>query len=452
VGKLKAGVLNYPDLPKLRKVARNTRLSIVALVLGLAVVACTGAAVPEKPSEPEAGPASPGARLFPVADTTIIGANPEGRAPLQLDELNPEAIVAAQEQVISGIYNRVVPSVVQIRAIHRVGQQQVLPRLPDIPGSPFEQPPDSPPDPDEFFEHSGGSGFVWDNRGRIITNHHVIDGADRVTVVFSDHTELEAEILGSDPDSDLAVLQVEANETTTRPVELGNSDAVQVGQMAAAIGNPFGQEFTITSGIISALGRTIRSGNSRFSIPHVLQTDAPINPGNSGGPLLDRHGRVIGVNTQIISRSGASSGIGFAVPINTAKRVVPALIQEGHYDYAWLGISGTTLSPDAAELMNLPRDTRGTLVIEVTEEGPADKAGLEGSDRTVTQQGIDYRLGGDIIVAVNETPIEEIDELIAYLIEDTRPGDETVMEVIRDGNRESVTVTLGERPSVVGRD
>jgi S1-C subfamily serine protease len=452
VGKLKAGALNYPELQNPRKVISNIRLSMVAVVLGLALVACTGAAVPNQTSEPEASPATPEARLFPVADTTISDANPEGGAPLQLGELNADAIVAAQEQVLSGIYNRVVPSVVQINATHRLGQQQVLPNFPDIPGFPFNQPPDSPQGPEDFFQHSGGSGFVWDNQGHIVTNHHVIDGADRVTVVFSDHTELEAQILGSDPDSDLAVLQVEVNETTTRSLELGDSDAVQVGHMAAAIGNPFGQEFTITSGIISAVGRTIRSGNSQFSIPHVIQTDAPINPGNSGGPLLDRHGRVIGVNTQIISRSGASSGIGFAVPINTAKRVVPALIQEGHYDYAWLGISGTTLSPDAAELMNLPRETRGTLVIEVTEGGPAGKAGLRGRDRTVTQQGVEYRLGGDIIVAIDETPIEEIDELIAYLIEDTRPGDEAVIEVIRDGNRQSVTVTLGERPSVVGRD
>jgi 2-alkenal reductase len=449
VGKPIAEVLNHPALQKSRKVLRNIHVSfVVPLVLGLALAACTSAAVPGKTSGPVADPASPEARSFPVADTAVVEAKPEGGAPLQLNELDADAIVAAQEQVLSGIYNRVVPSVVQIRATNRIGQQSP-PRLPNIPGFPFDQPPDSPRNPDEFFQHSGGSGFVWDNQGRIVTNHHVIDGADRVTVVFSNRAELEAEILGSDPDSDLAVLQVEVNETTTQPIELGDSDAVRVGQMAAAIGNPFGQEFTITSGIISALGRTLRSGNSQFSIPHVIQTDASINPGNSGGPLLDRHGQVIGVNTQIVSRSGASSGIGFAVPINTAKRVVPALIQEGHYEYAWLGISGTTLSPDAAELMNLPRETRGALVLEVNEEGPAQKGGLRGSERMITQQGFDYRLGGDIIVAVNNTPIEGIDELIAYLIEDTRPGDEIAIEVIRGGgNRETVTVTPGKRPNL----
>jgi S1-C subfamily serine protease len=437
VGKLKFG-----------KVISNTHLSVVALVVGLLLVACAGSAVPKEAGGLEADPASPKARSFPVADIPIVEDNPEGETPLQLDEPDADAIVAAQEQVLSSIYDRVVPSVVQIRATSRVGQRESMPRSPEIPGFPFEQPPDSPGNPDESFEYSSGSGFVWDNQGRIVTNHHVIDGADRVTVVFNNRAELEAEILGSDPDSDLAVLQVEVNETIMRPVELGNSDRVQVGQMAVAIGNPFGQEFTITSGIISALGRTIRSGNSQFSIPHVVQTDAPINPGNSGGPLLDRQGQVIGVNTQIVSRSGASSGIGFAVPINMAKRVVPALIQEGRYEYAWLGISGTTLSPDATELMNLPRETRGALVVEVIEGGPAQKGGLIGSERIVTQQGIDYPLGGDIIVAVDDTPIEGIDELIAYLVEDTRPGDEIVIEVIRGGEkRETVTVTLSERPN-----
>jgi 2-alkenal reductase len=241
---------------------------------------------------------------------------------------------------------------------------------------------------------------------------------------------------------------VEVNDVTRRSVELGDSASVRVGQLAVAIGNPFGQEFTITSGIISAVGRTIRSGNSQFSIPRVLQTDAPINPGNSGGPLLDRHGRVIGVNTQIISRSGASSGIGFAVPIDTAKRVIPALIENGKYEYAWLGISGTTLTPGAAELMDLPRDTRGALVIELSQGGPADEADLQGSDTTRSEDGIDYRLGGDIITAVNGDPIQDMDELIAYLIESTMPGDEVKVEVIRNGEKETLTVTLGKRPGV----
>ena len=241
-----------------------------------------------------------------------------------------------------------------------VGQSEDSPRTPDIPGIPFDRLPDAPGIPDEFRSRGEGSGFVWDDQGRIVTNHHVIAGADRVMVIFADRTELEAKVLGSDPDSDLAVLQVEIPEGVSMPaLPLGQSESVRAGQMALAIGNPFGQEFSITRGIVSAVGRTMRSGNSQFSVPEVIQTDAPINPGNSGGPLLNRQGRVIGVNTQIISRSGSSSGIGFAVPIDAAKRVIPVLIQDGRFEYAWLGISGTTLRPNVAELMDLPQDTRG---------------------------------------------------------------------------------------------
>ena len=274
----------------------------------------------------------------------------------------------------------------------------------------------------------------------------MIDGADRITVIFSDRTEMDAKLLGSDPDSDLAVLQIDVSGAATQPVPLADSDAVKVGQMAAAIGNPFGQEFTITTGIISAVGRTIRSGNGAFSVPKVLQTDAPINPGNSGGPLLDRQGRVVGVNTQIIGRSGSSAGVGFAVPINAAKRVIPVVINEGAYKYAWLGISGSTLSPDVAELMDLPEDTNGILVIATSEDGPAQQADLRGSDRTVESEGIEYPVGGDVIVSINDFPTNEMDELISYLIDKTRPGDEVALEVIRDGERQSIKVNLGTRP------
>lgn len=402
---------------------------LLAMVAGLVLAACTGAAV----SEPEAPPV-----------------NPIPTVAAQIDSLDPVAIVAAQEQVIVGIYERLLPSVVEIRTTTRGRLSERAPRLPDTLDPPFDGFPDIPDGPDGFFQRSGGSGFVWDDQGRIVTNHHVIDGADRITVIFADRTELAAEVLGSDPDSDLAVLQVEIPEGYVLPkVELADSGAVKVGQLALAIGNPFGQEFTITSGIVSAVGRTIRSGNSQFSIPEVIQTDAPINPGNSGGPLLDRLGRVIGVNTQIISRSGANSGIGFAVPINTAKRVVPALIRDGRYEYAWLGISGTTLTPDVAELMDLPRDTRGALVIDVTVDGPAEEYGLQGSDRSHRLEGVEYRLGGDIIVAIDDAVIQDIDDLIVYLVDNARPDDEKVLEVIRgQGEREKIKVKLAQRPGL----
>ncbi len=184
-------------------------------------------------------------------------------------------------------------------------------------------------------------------------------------------------------------------------------------------------------------------------VSEVIQTDAPINPGNSGGPLLDRQGQVIGVNTQIISRSGSSSGIGFAVPIDAAKRVIPVLIQDGRFEYSWLGISGTTLRPNVAELMELPKDTRGALVISLADGGPSDEAGLQGSDRSRTVDGVDFPLGGDIIVAINGEPIEDMDDLIAYLIDKTRPDEEASIMVLRGGEtRETIKVTLGTRPGL----
>lgn len=204
----------------------------------------------------------------------------------------------------------------------------------------------------------------------------------------------------------------------------------------------------MTSGIVSAIGRTIRSGNTPFSIPEVVQTDAPINPGNSGGPLLNRLGEVIGINTQIISSSGGSSGIGFAVPINIAKQVVPTLIQGKQYDYAWLGITGRTVSPEMAGFMDLPLDTRGALVIDVTSDGPAAKAGLKGSDGTQTEAGLEFQLGGDVITAINGQTVDDMDGLITYLMTETRPGDEAELTIIHaDGSTETITVTLQKRPS-----
>ena len=225
--------------------------------------------------------------------------------------------------------------------------------------------PSSFPGAPDGLVQGEGSGFVWDKDGHILTNNHVVENANEVIVVFPDGTEASAKVLGTDPNADLAVIQVDVPATLLIPVQLGDSNEVKVGQMAVAIGNPFGLENTMTYGIISAVGRTISSGASQFSIPEVIQTDAPINPGNSGGPLLDRLGQVIGINTQIVSRSGSNSGIGFAVPINIAKRVVPSLIDNGEYAYPWMGISGQTLRPQVAEAMNLDQDSRGALVSAV---------------------------------------------------------------------------------------
>lgn len=203
----------------------------------------------------------------------------------------------------------------------------------------------------------------------------------------------------------------------------------------------------MTSGIISAVGRTIRSGNAGFSIPQAIQTDTSINPGNSGGPLLDRSGAVIGINSQIYTSSGANEGIGFAVPINTAKRIVPTLIRGEEYKYAWLGISGANVSPELVELMKLPDDTQGALVVEVAKDSPADKAGLRGSDKTKTINGVEYKLGGDVITAINGQSVQSIEDVIAYLAESTQPGDTIPLDVIHaDGSKATIQITLGERP------
>lgn len=370
-----------------------------------------------------------------VPEISSPGEGGPGAPRPQLSGLTPLEIVAAQDQVLRDIYETTLPSVVYIRISRNLGSMAERPNIPDIPNI-----------PDNFFERSGGSGFVWDAQGHIVTNHHVVTEADRIIVMLPNRVEMEAEFLGSDPDSDLAVLKVSDPDGFLKAATLGNSDDVEMGQLATAVGNPFGQEFSITAGIVSGIGRTIRSGHSQFSIPEVIQTDAPINPGNSGGPLLDRNGHVIGVNTQIISRSGANSGIGFAVPINIAKQVVPSIIGDGEFEYSWLGISGATLRPDLAEAMDLPRRTQGALVIDVVRNGPAEDAGLEGSNETLELEGLELPIGGDIIVAIDGDTVETIDDVIAYLVANTRPDQEVVMDVIRDGETVQLTVRLGTRP------
>ncbi|MDE0823429.1 MAG: trypsin-like peptidase domain-containing protein [Dehalococcoidia bacterium] len=347
------------------------------------------------------------------------------------------ALVAAQDSVMVRIYQKAVLSVVNIQVIQGLEGNDGTGALPNVPGA-----------PEDFLERGEGSGFVWDDKGRIVTNQHVIDGAEIVTVIFSDRTQVLAKVLGGDTDSDLAVLELLEPVDGLVPIDLGDSSDVLVGQLAIAIGAPFGQEFTMTSGIVSAVGRTIRSGFSQFTIPEVIQTDAPINPGNSGGPLLDRHGRVMGINTQIISRSGSNAGVGLAVPINIAKMVVPALIADGKYEYSWLGISGGPVRSDVVQLMDLPEGTQGALVITVREGGPADDGGLTGSDRTEVVNGIQYALGGDTITGVDGSQVRDMTDLIVYLTNNTRPGDEITLEVIhQDGSSEALPVVLGTRPS-----
>jgi len=296
-----------------------------------------------------------------------------------------------------------------------------------------------------------GSGFVWDKKGHIVTNNHVIDGAESITVVFSDDTDAEATLVGADPDSDLAVLKVDVPAGQLLPVHMGDSADLQVGELAIAIGNPFGQEGTMTVGIISALGRllAVDAGNPfapRFNIPDIIQTDAAINPGNSGGVLLNDQGEVIGVTTAIISATRTSAGIGFAVPAAIVNQVVPALIKDGHYEHPFLGISGGSLISDLAEAMDLPADQRGVLVAEVVPDGPAAEAGLEGNDRQVEIEGIQVGIGGDIITAFDDEPIKSMDGLITYLERNTQVGQQVELTILRDGELDTVSVTLSARP------
>lgn len=345
----------------------------------------------------------------------------------------------AEEKLVASIYERVAPSVVHIRVVQHVSGVQP-PRV-EIPGWPdFEFPPE------DYYSRGEGSGFVWDTSGHIVTNYHVVQNAEKVEVIFFDGVTVPAEVIGTDPDSDLAVLRVDRPAEALRPVELGDSDAVFVGQRAIAIGNPFGQEWTLTVGVVSALGRTLPSGTSQFSIPEMIQTDAAINPGNSGGPLLDGNGRVIGVNTMIISNFQVSSGVGFAIPVNIVKRVVPVLIEEGHYTYAWLGIRGRALERGIAEAMGLAPEQRGALVIEVVQGSPAARAGLRGSSKTIKLDGASVEIGGDVIVAIDDQPVRSMDDLIVYLVKETRPGQKVTLTILREGREQRIEVTLGERP------
>ncbi len=382
-----------------------------------------------------------------AASTTSTQAN-NGATPA-LTSANDD-VLAAYEEAMTGIYQQAIPSVVNIKVTQKVqqpaGQNNFQFGSPFSPFGPFGMVPQQP---QEQYLHGEGSGFVWDNEGHIVTNNHVVENATDVEVLFANGTQASATVLGTDPDADLAVIKVKLPADQLTPLPLGDSDALKVGQMAIALGNPFGQEFTMTSGIISAVGRTIKSGTSPFSIPEVIQTDTAINPGNSGGPLLNRKGEVVGINAMILSKSGSNAGIGFAIPINIAKKVVPTLIKGENYEYAWLGITGTTLTSDVLDYMKVPADTQGVLVINVAHDSPADKAGLRGSDKVLKVQGAEYPLGGDIITAINDQPVKEMDDLITYLVENTKPGDRVTLDVIHaNGKEETIKVKLTARPSM----
>jgi len=292
-----------------------------------------------------------------------------------------------------------------------------------------------------------GSGFVYDNLGHIITNAHVVDGADKATVTFLDGSQYNAEIIGEDKFTDIAVIKVSEKPRLLHPLEIGDSSLLQVGEQVAAIGNPFGLSGSMTSGIVSQIGRLIAAQDSGFSIPDVIQTDAAINPGNSGGPLLNMKGQVIGINTAIQSMSGEFIGIGFAVPSNTVSKIVPTLIEEGKYPHPWIGISGKDIDPDLARVLDL-KQAKGFLVLTVVDGSPADKAGLKGMSQTQIIDGEEYPADGDVIISVDDKEVRKISDILIHLQREKSVGDEMILGVLRDGVLLHIILELVERPDL----
>jgi len=290
-----------------------------------------------------------------------------------------------------------------------------------------------------------GSGFVFDKNGHIITNEHVVENSDKVTVTFLDGRSYNAEIVGVDAATDIAVIKVNADPSLLKPLHIGDSSNLKVGMGVAAIGNPFGLSGTMTSGIVSALGRLLPQ-DTGFSIPDVIQTDAAINPGNSGGPLLNSRAEVVGINTAIQSATGEFTGVGFSIPSNTIAKIVPKLIADGTFSHPWVGISGRDIDPALATALNLV-DARGFLIVNVVEGSPAEKAGLKGSDETKEVDGIEYPFGGDVILAVDGNVVRQIDDILIHLQRYKSVGDEMVLEVLRDGRVTNFVVELDERPN-----
>jgi S1-C subfamily serine protease len=294
-----------------------------------------------------------------------------------------------------------------------------------------------------------GSGFVYDDNGHIITNHHVVSGGgSTLDVTFLDGTIYRASVIGSDPYTDIAVLYVEdVPKEKLLPLPLADSSMVMVGEQVAAIGNPFGLSGSMSEGIISGVGRQLPAQEAdHFSIPDIIQTDAPINPGNSGGPLLNMRGEVIGINSAIYSTTGQFAGVGFAIPSNTLAKVVPSLITTGSFQHPWLGIAGQDMTPGIAYILGLD-EPRGFLVMEVVAGSPAEQAGIHRGSEEAVVDGMQVRIGGDVIIAIDNKTVRKIDDILAYVEKEKSVGERLNLTILRDGQRMEIMVTLGDRPS-----
>ncbi len=340
---------------------------------------------------------------------------------VQLPETDSQTVqVVSEEQVLVDLYARVNPSVVNITIYGSMSEQVVA--------------------------LGQGSGFVYDTLGNILTNAHVVHGASEIEVTFSDGLVRAATLVGEDLNSDLAVVRAELPEGV-EPLPLGEMDTLAVGQTVVAIGNPFGLQGTLTRGIISALGRTIPA-LTIFSIPQAIQTDAAINPGNSGGPLLNLDGEVIGVNAQIETdgTSNSNIGVGFAIPVSIVRRVAPELVANGEYIWPYLGVSGGDVTPLLVEAMSLPVE-RGAYVASAVENTPASRAGLQGASEVITLDGRTVEVGGDVITAIDGTPVLTFDDLLIYLSLNTSPGQTVTLTILRNGETMDIEVILQARPS-----
>lgn len=444
------GLPASPGLPARRSLRRRALVGVVSLLLFTSLgCSAVGSALNEASAalrEPTPTPTQD-AQLAPVVAAATIAIEPLLPTPTPAPAVDPAAAVAvapaaaddaalalagevalvdaagldfAERRNIS-VYETVSPSVVNINT--QVLVQDYFGTVP---------------------EEGSGSGFVLDTAGHILTNYHVVENAQQIDVSFSDERVLPATVVGLDAYSDLAVLQVDADPGTLVPVTLGSSADLQVGQWAIAIGNPFGQfDRTLTTGVISALNRTLESTDGE-TITGVIQTDAAINRGNSGGPLLDSSGRVIGINTAIFSPTGSNAGVGFAVPVDTIRRVLPDLLELGYYRHPWLGLqSGYSLSTGLAEVLQLPV-SQGILVVQLDSGGPLEQAGVRGAQSQTLIGNRRAFVGGDVLLQINGRPVAGVDDLESFVEASYRVGDVVTLRLLRDGQEYDATVTLGE--------
>ena len=388
--------------------------------------------------------------------------------PALADNAKTEAINEAKASFVD-LYEEINPSVVYIYVAKAAENSGTSYQMDDFDFEEFfgpdffrqffeneQMPKNEPQEQEPQLTYGSGTGFVWDEEGHIVTNNHVIEDAVEVTITYSDGIQRDAKVIGADPDSDLAVLEIENPKEGLTPVTMGDSSTLKPGELAAAIGNPLGQTGTMTQGIISALGRSFavgdNDGTGNYTIPDVIQTDASINPGNSGGVLINADGEVIGVVMAFSSYSYSSAGIGYAIPSNLVKRVIPALIEDGEYQHPWIGFSGVALTPAINEQLELDHDQRGAYIQTIQPNSPAEKAGIVGGTEDLEiAKGSYIKVGGDIITKINDRDVKGMDDIIAYLSSNTSIGDTITLHLIREGEEMDVDLTLAARPNQAQR-